>query len=90
MMSTDRELSDDYSWAVMTEEGLTLWVNLTEKEAREVAEVPTARDNLQYAVPLHVAEAAARRYREVGERFERLKDAARREATRQVLESYAG
>lgn len=76
-------------WAVMTEQGLTCWVNLTEEEAREVASQPTPSGTPQVAVPERVAEVAAAEWKSLQTVYDGKLAAARLEATKRILDGFS-
>lgn len=80
----------DETWAVMDSNGLTLLVNLTESQAKEIASTgkfPPGGDDpgVCHAVPRHVADEALRNWNRLREEYDRRLRQARFEAVSALL-----
>lgn len=75
-------------WAVITEDGLTMLVNLTEAEAKKTAATPTPNGTPQVAVPERVAEVALHQWKDLQTSYDRKLNEARIAATARILDGF--
>lgn len=76
-------------WAVMSETGLTIWVNLTKDEAEQLAQHGTEQNGRkQYAVPRKLADCMSQLYTEYHEASKRKLEADLKERTLEMLGAF--